>query len=402
MAGAVADETWLGAVLVFAAAVIAPLISDRFKDRFPIPLPVIEMLFGIMLGPAVLNLVMDKGIAQDLSELGLAMLFFLAGYEIEFAAIQGRPLRLASLGWLMSIGLGVGAAWAVSLNFWVALLIGVAVSTTALGTILPMVRDAGMLERPVGKYLMAVGAIGEFAPIVAIAVLYGGGNHETNPALLLVGLVAVGVALLMMRPRSGRVSRLLSHTLGTSVQFAMRLSMLAIVSMVWIAAEIGVDIVLGAFTAGLVIRWVISSISDQEAEVVASKLDAIGFGMLVPIFFVMTGVRFDVVALFGSVTAMLLIPVFLLLFLLSRGVVTWVTHRRVVPQRRERAGLSLFAATQLPLVIVVADIGKDSGVITDSIAAALQGAALLSVMLFPLIALWRGKRDAPDKNLAAV
>lgn len=397
------DDKWLGAVLVFTAAVLAPLITDRLPKRIPIPTAVVEIGLGIMLGPAVLNLVMDRGVANSLSELGLAMLFFLAGYEIQFARIKGTPLRLAGIGWLASVLIGVGVAWAVFLDLRIGLLIGIAVSTTALGTILPMVRDAGLLNQPVGPHIMAIGAIGEFAPIVAVAVLYGSESHrESSPAMLLVGLVTIAVALLAMRPRSGRVSRLLSRTLGTSVQFAVRLSMLAIVALVWVAAELGVDIVLGAFTAGLVMRWVISNISDSETEVVESKLDAIGFGMLIPFFFIMTGVRFDLDALLGSTQALALLPGFVALFLLSRGAVTWLTHRRVLPDKGQRRQLALFAATQLPLVVVLAGIGQDSGIIGDAIAASLIGAAMVSVMVFPLIALWQSGTKTRDEESAKV
>ncbi|MGH8876188.1 MAG: cation:proton antiporter [Stackebrandtia sp.] len=402
MAMGVADDAWLGAVLVFAAAVIAPLMTDRFANRFPLPTPVIEILLGILLGPAILNLVIDVGVASDLSELGLAMLFFMAGYEIEFARIKGSPLRLAGFGWLLSVLIGVGTAWAMFLDARVGLLIGVAVSTTALGTILPMVRDAGLLNKPVGAHIMAVGAVGEFAPIVAVAVLYGSEHgRESSPAMLLVGLVAIGVALLAMRPRSGRVSRLLSRTLGTSVQFAVRLSLLVIVALVWIASELGVDIVLGAFTAGLVIRWIISNISDAETEIVESKLDAVGFGMLIPFFFIMTGVRFNLDALLGSAQALLLMPVFLALFLLARATVTWFLHRRALPARRERRQLALFAATQLPLVVVVADIGENSGIIAGATAASLIGAAMLSVLLFPILALLPGGKSTKEEQSEA-
>jgi Kef-type K+ transport system membrane component KefB len=380
------DSAWLGVVLVYTAAVIAPLITDRLR----LPTPVVEIVLGIVLGPSLLGVVAGTDLTELFSQLGLTMLFFLAGYELDLSRIKGRPLNLAALGWVVSLAVGIGLSMLVLFDVRAGVLVGVAVSTTALGTILPMVRDAGLLEHRLGWHIMAIGAVGEFAPIVVIAVFFSGDGHDSiDPALLGAGVLAVGVAVLAMRPRSGKVSRMLSQTLGTSVQFAVRLAFLAIVFLVWVAYEVGVDIILGAFAAGIVIRGLISTISQEEGEVVASKLDAVGYGVLIPFFFVMTGVDFQVKALVGSTSALVLLPVFLALFLVARAVVTWFTHRTAVPDRGERRVLSLFAATQLPLVVVLANIGQTAKVISAGTATAMIGAGMLSVLLFPLMALWR-------------
>lgn len=381
-------DAFFGLTLIFAAAVFAPLLSDRIARWVPVPSTVLEIVLGILLGPSVFALVAENDVTSRFHDLGLAMLFFLAGYEIEFGRIKGRPLVLGGLGWLIGIVAALGLSTAVTRDLDVGLIVGVAVCTTALGTILPMIRDAGMLPTKVGAHIMAIGAVGEFAPMIAITVLFGTASTEDHPAWVRAGFVVLAIiaAWAAMRPRSERVGRLLSATLGTSVQFAVRLAMLMVVLMIWISYELGLDIVLGGFVAGVVIRLLISTIEEEEAEAVASKLDAVGFGFLVPFFFVTTGIGYDLKALLASPGALLALPAILAMFLLIRGVVTYLVLRKDF-DRSDRTTLSLLASTQLPLVVVVAGIGVSTGRISTATESALVGAAMLSVLIFPLIAI---------------
>ena len=389
MLGIPTDSAWFGLTLIFAAAVLAPLLSDRVGRWLPVPSTVLEILIGILLGPSVFGLVVENGVTGFFHDLGLAMLFFLAGYEIEFARIKGRPLKLGAIGWIIGLALALAVSIAVTRSVPQGAIIGVAVATTALGTILPMVRDAGLLPTKVGAHIMAIGAIGEFAPMVAVTVLFGatggGGDHPAWLRACFV-LLAIAAAYGAMRPRSERVGWMLTATLGTSVQFAVRLAMFMVVLMVWISYELGLDIVLGGFVAGVVIRLLISTIEKEEAETVASKLDAVGFGFLVPFFFVTTGVGYDLKALLASPAALLTLPGILVLFLAVRGAVTYWVLRRDFP-KPQRVTLSLLASTQLPLVVVVAGIGVSTGRISPATESALVGAAMLSVLIFPLLAI---------------
>lgn len=381
----------LTSVLVIAlVAALAPLVADRLGRWLLVPSTVLEIGLGILVGPAVLELVRTGPVVDAVASFGLVLLFFLAGYEIEFARIRGGPLRRALGSWAGSLllGLAAGGLLAVLLGGGgqAALVLGLALATTALGTILPIVRDARLLPTRFGARLMAVGAVGEFGPIIMVALLLSGERPAHATAVLLAfGAVAVGAAAVAMRPRSELLSRMLTVTLGTSVQFAVRLSVLVVLAMVWLATELHLDLVLGAFAAGVVMKLVLASISRQEARVVESKLEGIGFGMLIPFFFVVTGVRFDLAGLLGSPAALALLPVGLVGFLLVRGVPVALAFRRELP-RRELAGLALYAATALPLVVVVADIGVTNGWLSSATAAGLVGAAMLSVLTFPLAA----------------
>ncbi|MEU5153531.1 cation:proton antiporter [Glycomyces sp. NPDC021274] len=388
-------------LLVLAcAAVAAPLLVDRLERWVRLPSVVVEIVLGILIGPQLLGLVQVHVLFEVVSQLGLAMLFFLAGYEIDFRAVRGRPITLASVGWVVSFVLAAGGLALLGVD--AVLILAIGLCSTALGTILPIARDSGLLAGPVGPYLMAVGAVGEFAPIALLALLFSEGHHSgrTTLVILLVGLAVAAAAFGSLR-RSARVSRLLSATLGTSAQLAVRLSVLVLLGSVLLAAEVGVDIALGAFAAGVCMHVLLSALDEREEALVQSKLDGIGFGAVVPVFFVYTGVTFDLDQLLGSVTALALIPVFLVAFALVRGVTTFVLFARVL-ERPQRGVLAAFAATELPIVVVAASTAAERGLVEESIAAAMIGAAMLSVLLFPLLGLRWARMDTRSVTAEAI
>ncbi|WP_199036704.1 cation:proton antiporter [Glycomyces salinus] len=388
----VAEQDAFALVAVAFAAVLAPLVADRLARWILIPSVVVEIVAGVVIGPEVAGLVEPGPVLDGASQIGMAMLFFLAGYEIDLRRASGRATGLAAASWAVSFALAAGLAWVAGAGPAV-LIVAIGLSSTALGTVLPIARDAGVLSGPVGARLMAVGAVGEFAPIVLVALFFAQGQHSgrTTVAILVAGLAVAAAALGTLR-RSERVSRLLSATLGTSVQFAIRLSVLALLASVLLAAEVGVDIALGAFAAGMVMRLILRTISDEEVEQVGSKLDGIGFGWLVPIFFVYTGVTFELGELVSSPVALALLPVFLAAFALVRGAVTWLAFAPSLA-RPGRDALSWFAACQLPIVVIAADIGASRGLIEVATGSAMVGAAMLSVLLFPLLALRAASRS---------
>jgi Kef-type K+ transport system membrane component KefB len=394
-------------VLILAAAVIAPFLCDQLSRWAVIPTVVLELLLGVLIGPVVLGWARQGDVVNTIADLGLSMLMFLAGYEINFQQIRGKPLKLAITGWLIS--LVVGLLIAAGVVTWLtgtasddlvahrnaaALVIGLAITTTALGTILPPLRDAGLVNTPLGGRILAIGALGEFGPIVAVALLLTT-DSPARTALLLVGFVALALAGLWLatRKRPPRLARLVTATLGTSVQLAVRLSMLIVVFMLWIALGLGLDALVGAFSAGIIVKAFLGTGEREEAEVIESKLEGIGFGFLVPFFFVMSGVKLDLKALFASPADIATIPVFLLLFLLVRGLPTLMLHRNDVLTKPARNALALFASTQLPMVVVITSIGVQTNAIKASTAAAIVTAGVLSVLIFPLFGLRLASRE---------
>ena len=209
-------------------------------------------------------------------------------------------------------------------------------------------------------------------------------------ALLLVFAGAALVAgLIAMRTRPARMVRLVQTTMGTSGQLAVRLSVLVIVGLAVLAAELGLDVILGAFVAGIVVGLVIR---DTDAETFQAKLDAIGFGFLIPVFFIATGMDYDLDALLDEPTSLILVPAFAALFVVVRGLPAIILYRRDLA-RGELPPLALFSAAALPLIIAITEIGTETGAMAEQEAVALVGAGMLSVLLFPVLALALLHRD---------
>jgi Kef-type K+ transport system membrane component KefB len=347
---------------------------------------VIEIALGMVIGPQLLGLAQRDQVVDGLSELGLTFLMFLAGYEIEFRTIRGRPLNLALAGWAMSLVFAFGFAFVlVSTGTALStLLIGLCLTTTALGTLLPIVRDAGVLETRMGTLLIGIGTVGEFGPIIAIAVLLTG--DEPLSTIVFLGvfvLVSAAAAAVTLGARPPLWLEMLHRHLHSSAQLPVRLSVLLVVVLVWVASELGLDVLLGAFAAGMIVRL---STAGPDREGVRVKLEAIGFGFLIPIFFVVSGTRYDVRALLSDPTEIIRVPMFLLAFFIVRGFPVLLLYRKDLSRAR-RSALALMASTQLPLVVVITTIGLESGRILPANATALVGAAMLSVLLYPPIGL---------------
>ena len=372
-------------VLIATAAAAAPILAEM-TGRLAVPEIVIQLGLGIAIGPYVLKLAHPDTVVSGLSDLGLAFLMFLAGYELDVVRIKCEPLRLAGLGWLVSLGLGFGVALAlVSTGFARStLVVGLALTTTALGTLLPVLRDAGVLETRFGHYIVAIGTVGEFGPIVAVAVLLTRKDPVITSALLVAFVVtAVAAALLATRPQPPRLVAILRRNLHSSAQLPVRVAMLLILLLVYLAFELDLDVLLGAFAAGIVVRLLTAG---ENSEVIRGKLEAIGFGFLVPIFFVVSGMRFHVTLFVHQPSALLRIPLFFALLLVVRGAPVFVLYRKTLPSP-QLVPMALFSATGLPLIVVITSLAVADGRMIPENAAALVAAGMLSVLLFPLTGL---------------
>ncbi|MBL8541129.1 MAG: cation:proton antiporter [Betaproteobacteria bacterium] len=380
-------------LIVLFAAALAPLFNE-LPIRLRLPLVVIELLLGIAIGPQMLDLVGDEVGVRALSALGLCFLFFLAGMDLDFSTLRGTPLRLGGLGWTVSIVLALALTQALSAAglAFDPFLVGVALATTAIGALLPILREADDLDSQLGRCVLGAGAIGEFAPIILFSLIMAGDGKLAQRSELLITFIFIALTcvVLVLRVRPPQVIEILSRTLYKTSQFPVRLSMLLLASMVVMADTFGLNLLLGAFAAGAVVGLVARG---PEAEPFRHKLDAIGFGFLIPIFFIASGTQIDVVALFASPDSLLRVPLFVALFLLVRGAPA-LLYRRALG-KREQLALALLSATSLPLVVVIADLGRATGKISPENAAALVGAAILTVLVFPLIALSLRSKRAP-------
>ncbi|MGK9148229.1 cation:proton antiporter [Plantibacter flavus] len=381
------EDGLLSLLIVPAVAVAAPPLAALVGRYAKVPLVVFEIVLGILVGPAVLGWVQPNDFLDMLSQFGLAVLFFMAGNEIDFATIAGRPLKRAGLGWVVSLAGGIALGVIIGGDLASGVFIGVALCSTALGTILPALRDAGELPTPFGRAVTATGAAGEFGPLIAISLFLSG--RSPLPATIVL-LVFVGVsALAIWYASNGKHSRLhtlVTATLHTSGQFAVRLVLLGIASLVVLSIVLGLDMLLGAFAAGVVWRVFVARATPADHRVIETKLDAVAFGFLVPIFFVSSGVTFDLQALTTQPATLVLVPLFLVLLLVVRGLPSLLASPPGAT-RADRRGLLLFGATGLPIIIAVTTIGVESTFLPADTATALVGAGMLSVLLFPALAL---------------
>lgn len=384
-------------MLIPLLAVLAPLLARGLRRVVRVPIIVFELVLGILIGPAVLGWVEPGEILEKLSDFGLAMLFFVAGTEIDFGRIGRRPLARASLGWALSVVLGIG------LGFFFApgegmVVIGIALSSTALGTLMPILRDAGELGTPFGRSISAIGAVGDFLPLVAISLFLSTRSTPVAAAILSAFVLLAGAGILIARRAPhGRLHAIVGATLHTSDQFGVRVVMLLLAVLVGVSVVLDLDMPLGAFAAGIIWRLIMARAPRRDAEEIESKIEAIAFGFVVPIFFLYTGVTFDLEALVSSPVSLALVPLFFVALLVIRGSAAQIS----VPPRTgvlDRTALGLLAATGLPLIVAVTAIGVDQKMLDSGTAAALVGAGMLSVLLYPLLAMsLRGDRAKVQK-----
>jgi len=387
-------------VVIAALAVLAPIIAD-VPRRFRIAVVVVEIILGIVVGPDVLDLVQTDPFIDALANIGLAALFFLAGSEIELQVIRGRPLRLAAGGWLLSLLIGAAAALVLDATEVIQdpQIVAIALATTALGVLVPILRDEGMLGTPFGTMVMAAGSVGEVGPIILVSVFLTATKSSLTAAVLLAAFVIVAVALAVAAPRIHirTVERLIRDTMEASGQLAVRVCLLLLVCLVFLAVELDLELVLGAFAAGVI--YAVATKDAPGAAVLKTKLDAIAFGFLVPVFFIRSGLTFDLEGLLNSSSALVQLPVFLALFLLARGLPAVLEARHL--GRDAILPLGFLTASTLPLVVTIAESGVRDGQLGSATAAALVGAAMLTVLIFPAVALalmGRRPRGQPSDN----
>ena len=374
-------------IIVPAIAAAAPLLVRGVGRWLAIPLVVFEIVLGLLLGPSGLGWVVPDAFLDLLSEFGLAMLFFLAGNEIDFRTIRGRPLNRATMGWIISLAAGVGIAALIAVDLPAAAFIGISLTSTALGTILPVLRDSGDLGTPFGISVIALGAVGEFGPLLAISLFLSGRSPLVAALVLLLFALIAGTAIWFAARGLGKgLHHAITASLHTSGQFAVRLVLFVLLALVALSMVLDLDMLLGAFTAGVIYRLLIAGAPKADAEAVESKLEAVGYGFLVPVFFINTGVEFDLAALFADGRTIAMLPLFLVLLLVVRGIPSLLAARPDA-SRRDRIATALFGSTGLPIIVAVTAIGVDRKELDTGTAAALVGAGMFSVLLFPLIAL---------------
>jgi Kef-type K+ transport system membrane component KefB len=385
-------------LIVVAVGFCAPLVLGFFP-RLRLPSVVLEIVAGIVIGPSILGWVhVDQPVAV-LAIVGLAFLLFLAGLEIEFPKLHGRVLKVASLGFVASFGLAIAIALILSAAGVLdhPLFIAIVLSATSLGIVIPVLKDAREVSSNFGQLVIAAATIADFATVILLSLFFSRESSSTTTKVLLLGglfvvALCVGLAIAGIE-HSRRIRDTLQRLQDTTAQIRVRGAFVLMIGLVALATQLGLEVILGAFIAGAILTLI-----DRDQMMThpdfRRKLEAAGFGIFIPVFFVTSGVRYDLGAL-GSVSTLVHVPIFLGALFLIRGLPA-LLYRPLVPAGRVSVS-ALLQATSLPFIVASTAIGTSIGVVSPANAAALVAAGLLSVVLFPASALILLKRD-PGKR----
>jgi Kef-type K+ transport system membrane component KefB len=377
-------------VAVALVAALAPLLVAALPGP-RIPQVVIFLVGGVLIGPHVLGFAETSNI-QLLANIGLGFLFLLAGYELDPGLLRQEPGRLAIAGWLISAAIAVGVTAGLTAAGYIKdyVPVGLALTTTALGTLLPILRDNDMLAGQFGRYVFAAGAVGELFPILIIAVfLTQRGHFIALASVAAVGALALVLTAVPWLARSAAIQRVVREGQEATGQITLRWSMVLLFGLLAVASRFGLDVVLGAMLAGMVLRGWTQRLNLDTASL-ERKFDAVGYGIFIPIFFVSSGMSFDIKAISQDPLRLLL---FFVLLLAVRGLPSLLVYRHTLAPI-QRLEMTFITATTLPLLIALAAIGQQDGVMLPATAASLVGAGVLSVLVFPLIAVGLHRRAA--------
>jgi Kef-type K+ transport system membrane component KefB len=395
-----AHVSFVGLLIVALVAFLAPLLLGLSPAR-RLPWMAIEIVAGIVIGPSVLGWVRIDLPISILSIIGLAFLLFLAGMEVELERLRGRLLLYVGGAFVASMGLAflVGSALFAAGQVRAPLFIAIILVATALGVVVPLLDGAGESATDFGQLVIAGATFAEFGSIILLSLFFS--REATGAAtkvVLLIGfaLLAAAFAFVVLRlERSARIAAVLLRLQDTTAQLRVR------GAFVTLASLLGLETILGAFVAGMILR-VVNQDRMMTHPQFRQKLEAIGFGVFIPVFFVASGIQFDLAALFSSASTILRVPLFLGALLVVRGVPALLYRPLVGARRSVIAGL--LQATSLSFIVAATQIGLVLGVITKATGSALIAAGLLSVLIFPVLAftlLRRGDSGPPSQRRRA-
>jgi len=384
-------------LIVVAAGLLAPLALGFFP-RVRLPAIVLEILLGIVIGPSGLGWAKPDAPVSILALVGLAFLLFLSGLEIDVDRLRGPIVTLTALGFAVSFAIAILTGIALRAGGLVKspLFVAIVLAATSLGVVFPVLKDSRTIDSSLGQLVIAAASIAEFGSIILLSLFFSGkSSTSTAGRLILLGIFALVVVLvgaaIASAERSMRLSRVLRRLQDTTAQIRVRAAFLLMIGFTAVADRVGLETILGAFAAGALL-----SLLDRDERTHPQfrvKLEAVGFGVFIPVFFVTSGLRFDLSALFASGSTIARVPLFLLAILLARGLPALVYIRTLGLSRSLIAGI--LQATTLPFIVAATQIGLQLGVISRASAAALVAAGLLSVVLCPALGLVLLRREHP-------
>ncbi|ALC98317.1 sodium:proton antiporter [Actinomyces sp. oral taxon 414] len=386
-------HAFVSLLCIVAVALLAPLLSWGVPRRM-LPETVLLILGGVVIGPDVLGIAHIGRDIGFLRELGIAFLFLMAGYEIDVNELRGTGGRHAMIAWIGSLALAFATVAAVGVTGGPlsanGIAIAIAMTSTAIGTILPILRERDLLPTAVGVAILNHGAVGEVGPIILMALLLG--TRSTWQSLvILLAFLTISLLIVRFTDRVQRAGRRLVEAIhlggSTTAQTTIRVTILLLVGLCTLAEVFELDVVLGAFAAGFILRYAVPD-GDRQLE---EKLDGLAYGFFVPLFFVTSGMAIE---LDLTASSLIYLGAFLVLLVLTRGLPVWVSallERRRDGSRaysvRQSLQIAVYSTTALPIIVAVTQVAVDAGAMRASFASTLVLAGALSVLVMPALGL---------------
>jgi Kef-type K+ transport system membrane component KefB len=399
------EPTFTNLLIVVAVGFSAPFLLG-LAPRLRLPSIVLEIIAGIVVGPSGFGWVDVDQTVNVLATIGLAFLLFLAGLEIEFDRLRGRLLRLAAGSYAVSFAIAIVVALGLKAGGLIEtpLLIAITLCATSLGVLIPVLKDSGQISSKFGQLVLAAGTIADFAAVILLSIFFSGQGGVGSTIFLIVSLVVLAAVVFfaaVSAEHSTRISMDLLRLQNTTAQIRVRGAIVLLIGFAAAAQTLGLEVILGTFMAGALLTLLDRDQMMSHPDF-RPKLNAIGFGFFIPIFFVTTGVKYDLSALFSSTSTVIMVPIFLAALVLIRGLPT-LLYRGFLPSEQIPI-IGLLQSTSLPFIVAATSIGVDLGLVDAGESAALIAAGLLSVLLFPLIGLTllrRGGMAAKEEPAAA-
>ena len=377
------DTDILSLAVISGIAVAVPVILGL--TRAPIADVVGLIIGGIIFGPHLLGWITVDNAVLLVSQLGLAMLFLMAGLEIDPRTLRSSEGKLGFVGWCVSFVVAVVVGLVLHRLDIVddSLGVAIALTSTSLGALMVILRENGLLNTQVGAWFRPAATWGEIGPILAIAILLGTGSVVGGVISVVIFLLLVlAIARVPERLRASRIAEIVESGSNSSAQTGVRIVVFLLIGLLALAGIFGIDTLLGAFAAGMILR---RYVVDVQGHTLMPKLEGLAFGFLVPIFFVVSGANLDLPSILADPRLLVL---FTALLVLVRGLPQFVLYRKVLPDRPQRAGFALLVATGLPVIVAVTTLRVERDLMTKSIAAALVGAGVITMLVFPLLGSW--------------
>jgi len=390
----------LSLLLITVLAAVVPLLASRLRG-WRIPIVIGEILAGMIIGKSGFDLVAPSPILDFLAEFGFVFLMFISGLEVDVSAMTQHPLEgkdecerrpfwreplfLAFLSFILTLGSAFAIAFGLQEVGLVRspLIIGLILSTTSLGIVVPVLKERGIASSRYGQLMLVAALIADVVTLVLLSVAFGilqkGFALQLILFLSLLLIFAVALRMGIVASKVPGLKKVIQELSTATAQIRVRGAIALMVAWATLATALGIEVILGAFLAGVIV----SAVAGPEETILRDKLDALGFGFFIPIFFISVGSRFDLDVLLGSQGALILFPLLIVGAYAVKVLPAFVY--RFAFSWREGLGAGFLLSSRLSLIIAASALAFELGVISEAVNADIILVAMVTCTLSPIL-----------------